>query len=147
AVARAMSCCQPLPSLRSAMARTASGPRASARGRASSTTKSLPSPFILRKGIAGVCISNLIALLPLYRAGGSCTSRDAARPSFEEQEGDERHRSKGGAGKEGGRRADPVPYQAGENAGEQGGKPGDQPEQPKRRAAQAVRRGRRDQRR
>ena len=42
---------QPMPSLRSAIARTASGERPSARARASSTTKSLPSPFILRKWI------------------------------------------------------------------------------------------------
>ena len=54
-----------------------------------------------------------------------------------------RRRGKGGTGNEGGWGADPVPQHAGENAGDQGGKPGDQAEQPESGAAQALRRGRR----
>lgn len=42
---------QPIPRLRSAMARTSASVSESGRTRASKTTKSLPSPFILRKGM------------------------------------------------------------------------------------------------
>ena len=47
---------QPMPVLRSAMARAFASSMEMARERASSTTKSLPSPFILRKGSAPVWV-------------------------------------------------------------------------------------------
>ncbi len=45
-----MSWSQPIPLARSAMARTSSALGANGADRASTTTKSLPSPFILRNG-------------------------------------------------------------------------------------------------
>ncbi len=78
-----MSWSQPMPVLRSAMARAASSLIESGRARASSTTKSLPRPFILRNGRPRFWAA--ASVMPPYMGKGARGARGAyqeAKPSW-----------------------------------------------------------------
>src|SRR5271169_3956653 len=121
-----------MPWPRSAMARISPGPRWSARARRSNTTKSLPRPFILRKGMALV-IETLLAATVRNGTKKSEGREGRSAPVLarlpHEEEGKQRNGSKTRARGEGRGRAELDPQHSSQNAREQGEQPRDEAEQ------------------